>query len=324
MNKRACAWRGRRTHCNVRPVQSGRDDSARREAARPERPRSSVSHPERMPHFSVLFALGLLLCPVRLLAQSSGSAPGEPAAEALKSPDGGYATGRPPSAAVEHYLQGRKWYLAGRYRDALVELKAALEYDPQSADLLYNVARVYENLRLFDEAIAYYQRYLERLPADADDERDKTDKTIRRLQGAKREFEQQQRLEHSRAAENPQSTARVGRADFAFWLTGSVAGALLAAGGVTGVLALKKTDDVTTFVVGPDGSVAQRARLVSQADQLALATDLLLAGGAVAFTGAVLLFLLRDAEPDAPTQEQPVLSVGFDGRRAQLTLRGAF
>jgi tetratricopeptide (TPR) repeat protein len=276
-----------------------------------------------MPRCSVLLALGLLLCPVRALAQSSGGTPGGPAAEALKSPDADYTTGRPPSAAVEHYLQGRKWYLAGRYRDALEELKAALEYDPQSADLLYNVARVYENLRLFDEAMAYYQRYLERLPADANEERDKTDKTIRRLQGAKREFEQQQSLERSRA-ESAQPTTSVGRADFAFWLTGSVAGALLAAGGVTGVLALKKNDDVTTFVVGPDGSVAQRARLVSQANQLALATDLLLAGGAVAFTGAVLLFLLRDAEPDAPAEEQPALSVGFDGTRAQLTLRGAF
>jgi tetratricopeptide (TPR) repeat protein len=277
-----------------------------------------------MPHRSLLLALGLLLCPVRLLAQSSGSTPGGPPEEALKSPDAAYTTGRPPAAAVEHYLNGRKWYQAGRYRDALEELKAALEYDPESADLLYNVARVYENLRLFDEAIAYYERYLERLPPDTADERDKTDKTIRRLQGAKREFEWQQRLERSRATERAKPTSGVGRADFAFWLTGSVAAGLLAAGGVTGILALKKTDDVTTFVVGPDGSLAQRARLVSDADQLALATDLLLAGGAVAFTGAVLLFLLRDAEPDAPAQEQPAVSVGFDGRRAQLTLRAAF
>jgi tetratricopeptide (TPR) repeat protein len=266
--------------------------------------------------------VALLACPVPALAQpGNNSAP--PAGEALRSPSDARHPGQPPSGAVDHYLEGRKWYLAGRYRDALVELKAALELDPKSPDLLYNVARVYENLRLFDEAIAYYQRYLLQLPADSSDERDKTEKTVRRLQGAKREFEQQQELERRQAPESPAPATSMGRADFAFWLTGSAACAMLAASGVTGILALKKTDDVTTFVVGPDGSVAQRARLVEQADRLALTTDLLLAGGAVAFTGAALLFLLRDADPSPPAAE-PELSVGFDGSRAQLLWRRSF
>ena len=267
-----------------------------------------------------LLAVVLAACPARSFADAGASAKPDPHAE---------NEARPPSEAVDHYLRGRQWYLAGRYRDALVELKAALELDPNSADLLYNVARVYENLRLFDEAIAYYQRYLERLPQANPEERDKTDKTIRRLQGAKLEFEQQQRREQEQAAQNVEPRHSVRRADLAFWLTGGAAAALLAAGGVTGVLALKKTDDVGSFVVGPDGTLMQRQHMVQQADQLALATDVMLGAGAAALTGAILLFLLRDpdpdAQPDSPHSQaqsararrthpsEPPLSVGLDG-----------
>jgi len=273
-----------------------------------------------------LLALSLVLvCPPRVLAQAGNASPVQNN-ETLRSPGNARRAGQPPSEAVDHYLEGRKWYLAGRYRDALVELKAALELDPRSPDLLYNVARVYENLRLFDESIEYYQRYLAQLPVDSTEEHDKTEKTIRRLQGAKREFEQQQQLAHNRPGTDAAPAPSAGRADLAFWLTGGLACGMLAAGGVTGILALKKTDDVAGFVVGPDGSVAQRTQLVHQADQLALTTDLLLAAGALAFAGAVLLFVLRDGDvtPPAETQPQPELSAYFDGSRAQLLLRGSF
>jgi tetratricopeptide (TPR) repeat protein len=228
----------------------------------------------------------------------------------------------PPQAALDHYLRGRRWYLAGRYRDALVELKAALEYDRNSPDLLYNVARVYENLGNFDEAIAYYQRYMEQLPPSANDERDKTEKTVRRLQGAKHEIAQ-------RPATGSATSASVskGRADWAFWLTGGSACALLAAGGVSGVLALKRQDDVARFVVGPDGTIKDRDKLISRANTFALGSDILLASGAVALTGALLLYFLRDHDTSdrdelRPPGEQPQtqLGFGFDGRAGQLTL----
>jgi tetratricopeptide (TPR) repeat protein len=267
-------------------------------------------------------ALGLslviaLCCPWRLQAQDVPA----PQASDMHRPGADAQTqSSAPEAAVEHYQRGRKWYLEGRYRDALVELKAALEYDPNSADLIYNVARVYENLGEMDEAIAHYQRYLAQLPPDAHEERDRTDKTIRRLQGAKRELAQTEAERNSTAQ---QAVSHAGRADLAFWLTGGAAVGLFAAGGVCGVLALKKTDQVSAFVVGMDGTFDQRQMLAKQADNLALAADLLLAGGVVALTGAALLYFLRDSEPEAP-DTTPKLSVSFSGNGAQLGMHGVF
>jgi tetratricopeptide (TPR) repeat protein len=272
-------------------------------------------------HWGASLAIALVMCcPWRLLAQDSSGHPA-PQASDMHRPDGeSQAQSSAPEAAIEHYQLGRKLYLDGRYRDALVELKAALEYDPSSADLIYNVARVYENLGEMDEAIAHYQRYLERLPAEAQDERDRTDKTIRRLQGAKLELAQHE-AERNSAAQRSQPHA--GRADAAFWVTGGAAVALFAAGGVSGVLALKRSDEVGKFVVGKDGSFEQRQQLAKQADNLALAADLLIAGGAAALTGAALLYFLRDSEPEqAPGT--PELSVSFSGNGAQLGVRATF
>lgn len=259
----------------------------------------------------MLLMAALAVSPLRAAAQSP--APGEAPAQSDSSTE--TRADSPPQAALDHYLLGRRHYLAGRYRDALVELKAALEIDRNSADLLYNVARVYENLGEFDQAIEYYQRYLAVLPAENADERDRTEKTIRRLQGAK----------HEVAAPRPTSPVEppsYGRADLAFWLTGGAALALFAGGGVTGYLALKKRHDVAAFVVGPDGTLAQRKKLVDQTERLALISDGLFIGGAVALTTATLLYILRERE------QQPAPAVGFhvglDGRRAWLALHASF
>jgi tetratricopeptide (TPR) repeat protein len=265
--------------------------------------------------------LGSALAAQRLQAQDSATR--APQASDMHRPTAEQTAGEaPPEAAVDHYMRGRKYYLEGRYRDALTELKAALEYDPNSADLIFNVARVYENLGEFDEAIAHYQSYIEHLAPDAAEERDRTDKTIRRLQGAKQELAQRATERNAEQAQRPHA----GRADFAFWLTGGAAVGLLAAGGVSGVLALKKTDDVAAFVVGSDGPFSQRDKLAKQADRFALAADLLLAGGAVALTGAALLYFLRDSEPESEqtTSRAPKLSFAFDSRGAQLGVHGVF
>jgi tetratricopeptide (TPR) repeat protein len=302
-------------------VQFRRSYSTRADAIVPVRARCGAPNAPQTRGWSL--ALILLAFPTQALAQAgAGTKIDRPATASQTDGD------QPPTGAVDHYLLGRRWYLAGRYRDALVELKAALELDPNSADLLYNVARVYENLRQFDEAIAFYQRYAEALPIDNTEERQRTDKTIGRLQGAKREFEQQQRLEHEQAAQSP-APSGVGRADFVFWLTGGAAIALLAAGSVTGVMALRRSDEVGPFVVGQTGTFARRQQLAHQAEQLALTTDVLLGSGVAAFAGALLLFLLRDAEPatsrEADEQSAtgkrlaqayrppPAIAVGFGG-----------
>ena len=276
--------------------------------------------------FLALLACALSVVPQWAIATSvaSAQAAGDPAAP----PRYGQHTGdegapsayEPPKEALDHYLRGRRWYLAGRYRDALVELKAALEFDRDSPDLLYNVARVYENLGELDPAIEYYERYLTKLPSEAAEERDKTGKTIRRLQGARREL----------AARTPPAAAtvaeqrQVGRADLAFWLTTGAAVALFGGGAASGVLALQKKAQVDAFVAGPDGSLAQRERLSKDAKRFALIADGLLIAGGVALTSAALLFLLRDAEQETPPKHALRVGFGMDGRRALLDVSGSF
>jgi tetratricopeptide (TPR) repeat protein len=201
----------------------------------------------------------------------------------------------PPAGAVAHYERGRKEYLAGRYREALEELKAALALDPHSPNLVYNVARVNEDLSEFDEAIKYYRQYRSLLPEDAAEERDKTAKTIRRLQGAKDQLAQQRRSEQ---ADKPPPVSSGGRADAAFWLLAGTGLALAAGGGVTGFLAVRREHEVRDFVVGEDGTVEERTELGKQADELALASDVLsIAAGAAVLSAAVLFFSRSSDEP---------------------------
>jgi tetratricopeptide (TPR) repeat protein len=264
--------------------------------------------------------LGALLRAAPLSAQARRPS-GDSSAEAAPRPDSDPESS-PPRAAIDHYQRGRKWYLVGRYRDALTELKMALEYDRSSPDLLYNVARVYENLGEFDQAIEYYQRYLERVPGAAVEERERTEKTIRRLQGAKQEIAVQRAKQPVAATAPPPPAVHHGRGDLAFWLTASGGGALLGGGGVVGYFALKKRERVASFVVGPDGSLAARSKLATDTKRLALISDGLMIGGGVALTTAVLLYLLRTSSDSA---ERPTtVSLELGAGRAQLQLFGQF
>lgn len=219
----------------------------------------------------------------------------------------------PPPEALDHYMRGRRQYLAGRYRDALTELKAALEYDRDAPDLIYNLARVYENLGELDQAIAHYQRYLQRLPKNVDpDERERTNKTIRRLEGAKREGVIHKGVQ-------PFRLDRMGRADLAFWLTAGGAVVLFGSGAATGIVALNRNADVKNFVAGREGSLTRRKQLSDQADGLATTTDVLLLAGGATLTAAVLLFFLRDPLTDG-TKHGPVqLGMQLDGQHAVLS-----
>ena len=227
----------------------------------------------------------------------------------------------PPQAAVDHYMLGRRHYLAGRYREALVELKAALELDRNAPDLLYNVARVYENLGELDEAIAYYQRYLALMPLEQMEERDRTEKTIRRLQGAKREIAATEPGPVTRSAP---AERHAGRADLAFWLTGGAGLALLAGGATCGILAIRRYDEVGEFVVGTDGTLDDRNTISDDANRFALLADGLFIASGLALTSAALLFLLRDAEETKPRAGALRFGLNVGERQAQFSLSGQF
>jgi tetratricopeptide (TPR) repeat protein len=239
-----------------------------------------------------LASLVLVTLAVPAAASKAQGAP-EPREDAIRSPT-------PPKEALEHYERGRSEYLAGRYREALHELKAALALDPNSPNLVYNVARVNEDLANLDDAIKYYRRYHSLLPASAEDEREKTEKTIRRLQGA-RDEQIQQRLARERNAPKQLQAAPPqpggGRADAAFWLVAGTGLALAAGSGVTGFYALRREKEVGDFVLGKDGSFERRDKLRKEADRFALASDVMSIAAGVAIVSAIVLFFSRTSEP---------------------------
>src|SRR5262245_38941542 len=122
----------------------------------------------------------LALCAMCVLVAGSAradepavSAPAPKAgAGALQAPDESpVKSPGPPPEALAHYNRGRAHYQAGRYREAVVELEKALSLDPQSPNLVYNVARVYELLGDMERSIAFYERYKRMLPAQEREER---------------------------------------------------------------------------------------------------------------------------------------------------------
>ncbi|HEX5661509.1 MAG TPA: tetratricopeptide repeat protein [Polyangiales bacterium] len=214
----------------------------------------------------------------------------------------------PPPAALEHYNLGRAHYQAGRYREAVDELEQALTLDPGSPNLVYNLARVYELLGDIDRALPHYEHYRDMLPASAVDERARIDTTLQRLRGARSAL--LPRPEPERQLRPPNLIARVERgvADGAFWTLASLSLAALAAGGVTGIMALRVEKDSRDFVLGREGDLADRDRRADRADRLALISDVSFAAGAVGGLTSVLLYALRTR-----TIIEPQASVGPTG-----------
>jgi tetratricopeptide (TPR) repeat protein len=199
----------------------------------------------------------------------------------------------PPPAALEHYNRGRAHYQAGRYREAVDELEQALTLDPGSPNLVYNLARVYELLGDIDRALPHYEHYRDMLPASAVDERARIDNTLQRLRGARTELLPKQEPERQLRPPNLIARTQRGVADGAFWTLASISLAALAAGGVSGIMALRADKDAREFVLGRDGELADRDRRADRVERLALISDVSLAAGAVGGLTSVLLYALR-------------------------------
>lgn len=253
---------------------------------------------------------GALACALLLGVQVSGVARAAPK-------DG------PPERAVELYQRGSEHYQAGRYHDAITDLKAALALDPESPNLLYNVARVSELLGNVSEAIEYYERYVELLPGSQAAERDEAQATIRRLEGARAELSAQAQAGGLREPVIVEVEAPpLGKADLLFWATAGLGVVAIAGAATTGVMALQREKAVRDFVAGPDGSVGERAALTDEANALALGSDLLWATGALSLVGAVSLYFLRDPEANSPSEDAPAAQIELHG--AGLRLSGRF
>lgn len=228
-----------------------------------------------------------------------------------------------PPEAIELYRSGREHYEAGRYREAIVDLKAALELDPESPNLIYNVARVSELLGNLDEAIAYYSRYLELLPRTEKEERDRIRSALRRLEGARRDVISLAVKEERglKAPVPPSVIKRRGKADALFWISASTGLAILATGTIMGVMALDRQDQVNGFVLTPNNGLQDRDRLISEAENFALVADVAFGVGAGVVIGSALLFFLRETTIESE-EEGTELDLFIDEQSATVLLKG--
>jgi tetratricopeptide (TPR) repeat protein len=261
---------------------------------------------------AVCACLAIWLTPPWAYGQDKTDTAGEPEATSRE----------PPAEALEHYNRGRELYKAGRYREALEELKQALALDPESANLVYNVARVYELLGEIDLAIQHYVRYQKLLPPDQSEEIARVEGTLQRLEGAREQVTPEQASPRAPAGAGPKRQRGV--ADAAFWTITATAAAALAGGGTVGFMALQADQDAKRFTVGEDGDLRDHGKKILLADRLALASDLTLLAGASLGVTAILLYALRTK----PVQEaarpvtRTVVELGAFSGGAILSIRG--
>ncbi|HEY8429518.1 MAG TPA: tetratricopeptide repeat protein [Sandaracinaceae bacterium] len=211
-----------------------------------------------------------------------------------------------PPEAVQFFESAREHYRRGRYPEAAVDLERAVMLDPTSPTLRYNLGRVYELLGQLPEARAQYARYLELLPPEQEEERERTRATLRRLDGAIASgavappAEPEAEQEPLRELEGPVVVRERGVADEVFWITLGSGVAALVASAVTGGLALDRAAARDGLVLTDPGQLdafhATYDALDAEAQALGVTTDVLLGVGGAALVASVLLFVLRERE----------------------------
>jgi tetratricopeptide (TPR) repeat protein len=69
-------------------------------------------------------------------------------------------------AAEDHYYAALDHYAEGRHHDAIAEYLAAIAADPSFLDAMHGLARVYQDVEQYDQAIAVASRIAQLDPDD--------------------------------------------------------------------------------------------------------------------------------------------------------------
>ncbi len=133
----------------------------------------------------VRFAAAITACASTASAQTA-PAPSPPVPPPVVVPVTPPAPTGPPPEAVAHYERGWAYYALGRYRVAAQELERAVRLDPSGYNLYFDLGLVYERMGEVDYAIGAYRRYFAYSAEPA--ERDRADRIVQRLIGARREI----------------------------------------------------------------------------------------------------------------------------------------
>lgn len=249
----------------------------------------------------LLLAAAVVLVPLPVLAQRTRAAPKEepPATAAAQTED--------QAKAQEHFQRAKELYQQGAYREAISELELARSLDPKAKELVFNLGIVHEKLAQFDDAIAWFQKYLEMDVTPQ--ERTKAESIIKRIEGAKSQVTlptAPTAAPTTEAPPPPPPPPERGRIDAATIAAGSVAVVALGLGTYFGIDALaSKPND---FVTGRDGSYATLVEKTDDAHTSAIIADVALGVALVATVATLYLYFGRTK--DVKTGHRPLLLGG--------------
>jgi tetratricopeptide (TPR) repeat protein len=262
---------------------------------------------------------GRRLCAVALVAAIvSGSMRGEPLAVADETSPANVA------AARRHFDRARAYYAQGAYREAITEFEAAHALDPNAKDLVFNLGVVHEKLGDIDDALKWFRLYASMNITDQ--EREKANSYLRRLEGAKKELDAKQAAAAAAASSSsngtqpppPPEKPQYGRIDAYTIAAASVAVVGLGTGIVLGLKALSDRPP-SNAVTGQNITYTQLVNRTNQAHNEAIVADI---GFGVAVAAAAVTAYLYLARPrsTAPSTTGATTTVSA----APLTGGGAF
>lgn len=200
------------------------------------------------------------------------------------------------------YQSGLADFKAKRYRDALKRFNRVYRLQPHP-NLVYNMARSFEELKEYRNAAEYYQKYLEIAPNTKD--RAQVEMTINTMN----KLAQDHSTKSTDTADHL-LTKRVG------WATAAMGTILVVGGSIFGARALNRNDQLKQF--GEGDSIQRFNTIYDERDQAALLSDIFTISG-VALGSLGLYFALR---PVKQNTSDTSVSLSFSGQG--LSIQGAF
>jgi tetratricopeptide (TPR) repeat protein len=217
--------------------------------------------------------------------------------------------------AQREYKLGLIDFKAKRYRDALRRFNRVYRIKPQP-NLVYNMARSFEQLYEYESAAVYYQRYLTLSPES--DDREQVELTIETM---KRLSTKTKRQPQSELPARPINRVLL-------WSGVATGGAMMIGGIFLGSRALSLDQDLSDAQY--DNSVSDFDATLKRRDQAALFADVLTISGA-AITGVSLYFMLSNLKSSSQTTASTSAQVDHNPTSFQmilsptsLTVSGAF
>lgn len=206
-------------------------------------------------------------------AKPTGAKPtgGEAAAPAI--------TPQAKARAAEAYRTGVDHFKAQRFEDAVAEFAKAYRLDP-SPILVFNMARAFEELKRYPQAVTFYKQYLEVSPNAPD--RAAVSQSITALEGL------------SAPRETPPPPASEGPGPWP-WVVFGTGVALVGVGIGFGVLAGDRADTLDKIEANPSRySLSDWNTARDEGQSYALGADIMLGVGLAAAAGGLAWWLLAD------------------------------